>query len=475
MKINIKFLFFIFMIFSFLPSFCFKIGNQFIPFYIVLGIILIIAVFVLKGKSLLANFVTYYQKTPFKFLMLFTGWAFITILFSIFKAKFFIGGFVNSTIGGLIASVFIPTMLILFFVPKYVKIKTIFSFIFIFSFFIFSLGLVEFIVHYLDISCLKDALSIFANKRLFLSDSDISQRVLSFGFPRIRSIFDEPSYLGYYCALISPLLYEITFNQIQIFKLKKVDYIIKKLIIPFLWLNIILTQSPIFFIFNLLFSTYYFIIVRKLYIKIIKNQIKMLCHFIFVFVLFIIFLKIDYSETYMGRVIVFFQSIKNFDTFIIAESSLATRVIIAINAFDLGMNNLFMGVGFGNMSYLIANKIANSNLPLTEELVHFVYLSKTNPASTIFVKVFSETAIIGTFLFYNFLYLLLKQIEKIKIIEKIVNLPIKGLYLFYLFFIMTSFYDSNLNQPYIWIIISTGLVLIYKGKQLKNGCLNNIC
>ena len=455
--INLKNLIFTILILLLLPSFCFIIGSQFIPVYIpaILCMFFILAIF--YHKQLISNALYFYKKTPFKYLVIFFIWSIITIIFSIVKGKFFLGGFITSTLGGLICSVMLPCLFTLFITPKYINTKTFIKFLYFFFWFVFLLGILDFIIFYFNIPFLKEAITIFSNKRLLMYDVTEITRVFVGSLPRARSIFDEPSYLGYFIFVVSPIVYELTLNKFWIFKNNYLNLLIKRTIIPFMWISLILTQSPIFLIFNIAFSSFYFLIIRKGYKRIVKHFLPISISLILISTTAIYFIsKIDFSTTYLNRIILVVQNIKSFEDFIMVEPSLGTRIIIMINAIQMGLNNILFGVGYGNMSYLIANQLSQSTLPLTEELQRFVFFDKTNPASTLFIKIFSETGIIGFGIFYYFLY---RIYQRLNIKNQLYSSPIdNGLLLFIMTYFCSSFYDSNLNQPYIFIII--GIILI---------------
>ena len=464
MKINVKFIIGLFILFSFLPAFCIKIGSQFFPIYILAVLTSIFFVIILKYKELYLIIKKYYNQTPFKYLCLFFLWAIFSIFIGIIKGQFHFGGLVTSVLGGLICSVMIPTILIIFLVPKYIKIKSLLKFIFLFSFFIYLLGLFEFVVYKFDIATFKNFINILSNKRLLIYDNYVSARLVVNNLPRIRSIFEEPSYLGYYTAIFSPIIYELCTKQYKIIKCRVIEKIIKLTIIPMMWITLILTQSPIFLIFNLLFTGYYFII-RKQYYRRIFNKRIFLFLILFIFVIIPIFVfNIDNSDTYLNRIKLVFQNISSFDDFIAAEPSLAARIIIYINAIDIAFKNFFTGIGYGNMAYIIADKLSMSKVPLTEELMLFVAEGKTAPASSIFIKIFSETGICGLFLFYKFLYELIKKTNRCNVMNQSV-FSYYGGYCFILFYIITSFYDSNLNQPYVFIVIALFLIFVKKRRK----------
>lgn len=467
---NINNLLYIIYILLFLPSFCFMIGSQFVPVYIPAALCLFFILAIFYHKQLISNALYFYKKTPFKYLVIFFIWSIITIIFSIVKGKFFIGGFITSTLGGLICSVMIPCLLTLFFINnKYISIKTFIKFLYLFIWFVFLLGIIDFIIFYFDIPVLKEIITIFSNRRLLVNNVDEIVGVFANNFPRARSIFDEPSYLGYFIFVVSPIVYEWTLNEFRMFQNKYLNLLIKKTIIPFMWTSLILTQSPIFLIFNIAFSSFYFLIIRKGYKRIVKHFVPISIFLTFTVAIAIPFIsKIDFSTTYLNRIILVVQNIKSFEDFIMVEPSLGTRIIIMFNTIIMGLNNLFFGVGYGNMSYLIADQLSKSLLPLTGELKSFVLIQSTAPASTIFIKIFSETGIIGTTLFYYFIHRMYKKLNmKKKQKTDIKNYKIvNGLQLFIVTYFFSSFYDSNLNQPYIFILIGFTLIIIYKYKKI---------
>ena len=463
-KINIKYLLYLTYILLLLPSFCFIIGSQFIPVYIPAILCIFFILLILYNKRLIRNFLYFYKRTPFKGLVLFFLWSIITIIFSIVKGKFFIGGFITSTLGGLICSVMLPFWLTLFVIPKYINIKTFTKFLYFFFWFVFLLGILDFIIFYFNIPILKETITIFSNKRLLVYDVTDITRVFVGNFPRARSIFDEPSYLGYFIFVVSPIVYEWTLNEFKIFKNKYLNLLIKKTIIPFMWLSLILTQSPIFLIFNIIFSSFYFLVIRKGYKELVKHFLPISISLIFLSTIIISFIsKIDFSTTYLNRIILVIQNIKSFEDFIMVEPSLGTRIIIMINALQMGLNNILFGVGYGNMPYLMANQLSLSTLPLTGELQNFIFSGRTNPPSTIFIKIFSETGILGVSIFYYFLYNIYQKLDiKRNYLDNIhIN---NGLLLFIITYFLSSFYSSNLNQPYIFIIIGFIITIIYKIK-----------
>ena len=466
MVINIRFLIYITLILLFLPSFCFIIGSQFIPIYIPLIIFISFILFIFYNKQLISTVLSFYKNTPFKYLVLFFIWALITIIFSIIKGNFFIGGFITGTLGGLICSVMLPCILCLFIIPKYINIKVFVRFLYLFFWLVFLLGIIDFLVFYFNIPILKELITILSNKRLLMFNSTEISRVMVGNLPRARSIFDEPSFLGYFIFVVSPMVYEWTLSKYKIFKNNLINIITKRTIIPFMWISLILTQSPIFLIFNIIFTTIYFLIIRQEYKKIIKHFIPTAVLFLsLISVILFIITKVDLSSTYLNRIFLVVQNINSFEDFIMVEPSLGTRIIVMISTIKLGLQHLFLGVGYGNMSYLIAQQLAQSNLPLTAELQKFIFLDMTTPPMMISTKIFSETGLIGIILFYYFLFRIYRQLKILKLNCTNNISIINGLELFIIVYFCSSFYGSVFNQPYIFVIIGFIIAVIYKNRN----------
>ncbi|MCD7780240.1 MAG: hypothetical protein LUH05_06165 [Candidatus Gastranaerophilales bacterium] len=329
------------------------------------------------------------------------------------------------------------------------------------------IAIIEFIAYYFDIPVIKDIISIFSNKRGFVEGSDVFSRFFVGAFPRSRSVFEEPAGLGYFILMTSSIIYELNYCKIKIFDNIIIEKLLKKSIIITMWVALILTQSPIFLIFNLLLIFYYYLIykhnIHKL-IKIFKKHIiQILVLFfliIFCIVLLNMFYKIDVSEIYINRIVNVVTSVKIIDDFIAVEPSLATRFITCLNIYLLGIKHSFTGVGYGNMTYLMPLQFQQSPLPLTPELV-LRMLNETPGNSMIAAKVFSETGIIGFILFYTFIIKLYKYVKKI--ISKFVNVEnhfLQGVLLFIIVFVLSSLYSSNMNNPYVWIIMGISLCAI---------------
>jgi O-antigen ligase len=166
--------------------------------------------------------------------------------------------------------------------------------------------------------------------------------------------------------------------------------------------------------------------------------------------------NLDISETFLNRVVITFKNIDNYEGLIAAEPSLATRIGLYVNYFILGLKNPILGIGYGNLTYLIDRQLALSPIPLTSELTaRFTHNAQSTGGSpNIFFRFLAETGIVGIIFLYLFFFSLITAINK--------NLPdysgiekefLTGLKYFLIALIITSIYDSTLNHPINWIII----------------------
>lgn len=452
------------------PGLCFSVGSQFVNVYIPFVLFALAIIFFVRNKKLKRHILYLYKKTPFKYFCWFALWGFITIIISVFTGNFHFGGFLTSTLGGLMCSVICPFIFVSFLFSNMLSTKFLVKFLYGFCWFVFVFALIDFFVYLLDISFLKDIVSLFCNKRSIFTDVDLTYRASANNYIRAKSIFEEPSYLGYFILLLSPIIYEIHYNIKNIFKNALVNFVIKKSMLPLMWISLILTQSPIFLIFNLIFTLFYFVKYRNLKTKIYKYRIFIIGLIIpVIFVLLYCFMTIDFQQTYLNRIILVVQNINSFDKFVMVEPSLATRIVIFLCGWQLFVKTYGFGVGYGNLSYIIQNIIINSNLPLTTELQSLFYKDNTHLTSTIMTKVSTETGIIGFAIFYFFVfktYLLMKKLNR-KMNNKEWKHLLIGFELFVLLFCLTTIYDSNLNQAWCWVVFGMIYSCIIR---CKRGC-----
>ena len=454
------------------PTLGFVNGNLFLPVYTLLIIIFLGIIFLKKSSFFLKTILFYEKYSTFKCIYWILILSFCSIIFGFAKHIFYLNGLVNSFLGGLICSIILPMLLIFIVTPRYIKIENIIKIFYIFIYAVFLVSIVEFFAYKFNIFALQDFVSIFSNKRLLL-DADLKMRFYGFyGIPRLRSIFEEPSYLGYFSFLVSPFVYEIPTYKFQLVKNKAWDIFIKKTITPALWFSIICSQSPIWLVFNAILFLYVKLFLHNELKTILKNFIPILSSSLIVFIIVTIqFYKIDLSKTYLVRIINAISNINSLQAFIAIEPSLGTRIITYLNAIDLGIKHSFLGCGYGNMGYLMIEQLKNSQYPLTEELYKVAFISSSAGNINIFVKLFSELGIAGVLTFYCFIIKLFYDLKQT--VKKYLMPPIEHLFcssgsLFCIVFICSTIYDSNFHWPMFYIIFALQIVIILKYKTANN-------
>ena len=477
MQRQIRLIFVITICILMLPALCFillgSFVNGYVPFILLSSFMLIL----FTREKYINKIISIYKYSPFKYFIYFFIWSLFTIVLSIFFHHFYLKTFINSVLGGLLCSVILPMLFIIVLIPKYFPMKFFIKLLFGFSFFVFLFTVLEFIVYNFNIIILKPLIMFFANKRYIIGAYDTSFKVIAGGIYRTQSIFEEPSFLGYYTWIISPVIYYLSASKYRIFNNKYINKILKKSIVPLMWFSIISCQSPIFLIFFVITSLFYYVKQKLNFVK-LKLHIILLCSIFIIFIVTFLLLNgfafLDLEGSFLSRINHTFNNLSNFSDFVEAEPSLATRIIIIINAIQIGIEHLITGIGYGNLSMYIADSLSKTSLPLTIELMSFVNENKSAPASTIFIKVFSETGIIGVLLFYKFLFVLKKSLKNsLKYFKGITVDFVQSLYYFITLFILSTFYSSNFNDAYIWCIIGCSIAIILQASTYRKRFLNN--
>ena len=183
---------------------------------------------------------------------------------------------------------------------------------------------------------------------------------------------------------------------------------------------IVLTKSPMIFIFISIFLFCYFykniiFAIKKFYLSIIIFSI------LFFTLAYYLIPQIDFSNNYLYRIVNTLQSIAtfNFNMLIYMENSLATRIVSYVNTFILFLDKPFIGYGFDNVRFYIIKYFLNSPLPLTPENKTYLNIALTSKLGMSFNRsllsgLLSETGLIGTFLYFLFLYKNIKYIDRLK-------------------------------------------------------------
>lgn len=422
MVCNLRFIVYIPLILLFFPAFAVHmpfLGGIYLIFY--LSLYPLIILFLLKdNQEFLKTIIYFFKKTPLKYfgiallLMIINSSILslfgVTNLYEVFRASL-----VRIILG------ILPILIcFLYIIKKYIHYDN-FAKLFILLFWINLLvGFISYFGSFFEIEFINKTFDFLANYRLLAfklygSDSQASN-YFAFGLPRLDNLHPEPSGYACFIYIFLPFVYAFGTSKIKLYKNKFLNIFIKKTIIPFTWISILLTFSPIYLLFSLLITLIYFF---KDLFKLMKKYFIII---IFALLLIIFVLKtINLSETYLSRIINILTEIKSFDDFIFIEPSLATRIVSYFNQFCVFLKHPLTGVGLGNLPYALLGQFYNSSLPLTPELVSKMNISISTNTKLMFNSSFFYTTIAENglivmgfivYFIYRLFYLIGKFIKK---------------------------------------------------------------
>jgi O-antigen ligase len=271
------------------------------------------------------------------------------------------------------------------------------------------------------------------------------------GLPRARSIFGEPQNLGWFVFVSLPIYFKVCFGQYRIYKNKFWNIVIKKSLIPLAYVNAFLCMSPIALL-AITILTLSFLgksilkYIKKYMISILTTIVLVLGSISLIFIFaqdaFMNFVE----SSFLARALNVIHSMKDFETLVEVEPSLASRITSFTNSFILFLKHPLMGLGYDNARFYMYDQFLHSPLPLTKEnygrmLVDVVTGSGTWFSKATLFTLLVDTGIIGTGLFYTFLIKSVIVANKIK--NKFTGLEFKfidGLRVSYIAMISVSFY-----------------------------------
>lgn len=471
---HISLIFLITVCFIFFQDIAFIIGKQ--AFYIapLLIIFILSCFFIANPKSYLLKIKSLFEKTPFNYLIYYVFWVIIS--------AFLCGSFSVSLkcilriilIYGL---TIIPAVLFpVFVLPKYISAKKILKIFTCIYIFIMLYGIFHYIVSLLNINFLSDIHKLFCTKQLAISNTDYGELILMAKRKTVRamSVFFEASFFGTFIFVFLPFTYKITLSSYKILKNSILNKILKISIIFLTWINLFLTQSPIYILVSGLYSLIFF---RKILIKlIIKNFPIFILASIIIPTTFLLNIShrsfIESENRIIKRVTETVNSIGSMDRLVINEPSLATRIISNYNGLMVGLKyHPIKGTGYGNAKDSIVLSMKNLNIPLTDEVILITFtLDIANAPPSIFFAVICQTGIIGVILLYLFFIntiLEAKKIKKCYVGNSYFLLDI--CYLISINFLVISFYWSIESYPMMWFILGIlhSYILIYNKTLIK--------
>lgn len=479
MKINIKSILFLPILFLFIPSFVVWIpglNTIFYIFYLTIYFALIIQILV-HPKEFYKKIRNYIYKTPFKIFCLALILMIVNALFlSIIGVTTF-----SVSIKNIFFQIFLRIIPLcayfLYIIDKYISYKD-FVRTFLLLFWLYMLlGIIIFISQLFNFMLIPNIADFLSNARYIRAVNtgsfdmfpDVSN-YYAFGLPRIDNLHEEPSLYARFIYVILPLIYSFSLSPIKLVKSKVLNLIVKKSYIPLTILNIILSMSPIFLILTLVISFIYFFKNIILFIK------KYFVLFLSILISICIFMSnINFANTYISRIVNVITQVKSFNDFILVEESLAIRIINYANILCIFLKKPFTGVGFGNIKSYMLEQYNHSPLPLTPRIESRIQLATSNNTpilsdSSLIYMLLAEN---GIFIFTIYIYFFIILYNSISRLLKLFANNKNGFYYVNLRGIKYSligifiifFYDSSLLTTEFYIVYIMSLILIYKYKR----------
>ena len=350
-----------------------------------------------------------------------------------------------------------------------IKLKNIIKLIYIMTFCVCILGLIQ----YVGFKLLGiNLISFLTNNR--------------YGYPewadvyncKVFSVFKEPSLFAIFIFQYLPVIMKFSLSNFKIFDNKIVNFIFKNLTIPLLFIMLILTKSPIWLIFITIEFIVLMIIIKK---KTIIRNSAVIITFLTIAVLFSFLILLinpinitqeaEQKDRYLSRIVIVVKAKNNMYELVKNEPSLATRLISDVLNIKTFKQNKFFGVGYGNSPSYANRFFVHIDIPLTQEFQQ-KYTKNKYPGlnSTLLFTFLAEYGLIGTSLFYIFLLfniLLLNKIQK-KIYGLHKNMCLSVKYSI-IATVCVSFYDFYFGNMLFWLIMGfvPYLFLYYKTNKTK--------
>lgn len=448
----------------FLPAFCISIsflGGAYLYYYFALYFIIITFV-IIDNKVFFQKIIFDTFNTPLKYLLIVLTLIVINSTFLSFCDVISFKQLIRSIILQLFLCIIPIVFYYTYIINKYITFKNFIRFFIQAFWLVLIIGFISYIGQLLNIEIINSCFDILANQR-FLVFSIIgfdkaASNYTSFGLPRLDNLYAEPAFYARYLLIFLPLVYSIGCSKLKVSKNKYFNLLIKKTIIFFTLLSILLTLSPIYFVFTAIVSLIYF------YKKILNFAIIQYKRFFLLifFVVFLIFLFNIFftSETFLSRISNVVASFGDFQKLIYLEGSLATRIINFVNTFYVFINHFFTGVGIGNLPYYQLDQLYHSPLPLSFEIIQNMEIAITTNTKFAHNRafVYAFLAEHGIFIFCAFAYFHYKLFT---LLNKIKNIYRGNYYLYtistglvgiWISITILAFYHTNFTDPEVWLV-----------------------
>jgi hypothetical protein len=492
MKLNLKILIYLPIIFFFLPGFSFYLPgiNKVYSFLYISIYIAILVMFYYERLNLIKFFLHIIKKTPLIFYFLF-------ILFGILNTLFLINtGIISFNhilkvilfryILGLAPFIIYFTSLL----TKYISLEKFIKIFVIYLWINSILGIIAYIGRWYDISIINSIFDFFNNSRILTAKTicfGLGEQTSAVYFEKHRrlcGLFGEPGYLGQFIFLFLPFVYTFANTNFKILNNKQTNFLLKKTIIPLTWINLILTLSPINLVFSIIITLLYYF---NAILKTLKKHCLFIISCILLILIYFLCFPLNLSNTYLARILNIITQVRSFDTLIIVEPNLATRLIYDINSIQLFFKHPLFGVGIDNIANCMVQQLQSSIVPLTVEIKQNLNIQMSSGQNLIITPIpclyssLTENGIFISLLFFIFIFKIYTYIYNNLIICQNYTynyLMAKCIFYSLLCFIIEFFYEVTFMSSSFNLFISICIAYIYylkiingKEKNEKN-CIN---
>ncbi len=370
MKADFKWILFLPLFFSFMPSFVVPAGSIFFPVYFLVLYAVILFLLIKDNKKIILRIRHIAKNTPLKIYFLVWGMITVDMLFLITTGRMSFHRLLVALFYRLILNILPILLYYIYIIDNYISYEKFMRFFIILFWCSLIFGFIGYAGQYFNISFIIDMFNFLSNGReLSWTQSGVNMIAntsdyTAFGLPRLDNLCQEPSNYAHYLCMFLPLILAFSDSRLKFSKNRYINIMIRKTLPFFTILSIILTLSPIALILCIILIIFCYL--RNI-IRFIKKYYP-LCAGVPA-VLFFTIIRIDLSETYLSRIVNVLTQIHSFEDFIAVEGSLATRIISYINTLCVFAQHPFAGVGMGNLPYKMTDQFLNSPVPLTAEII----------------------------------------------------------------------------------------------------------
>lgn len=355
-----------------------------------------------------------------------------------------------------------------------ISLKKIIRLLYIVAFVIYCIAIVQYIAFVLHINFLSNVVSLLTNLRFGLEYDEIE----AMNIARVFSVFHEPNALAKYVFRYLPLFIVFANCKYKIFNNNFFNNFFKYMMVPLSLYILYLTKSPIYLIFC---TIELILILLFIYRKIIIKHFAKVAVVFFLLVAISSFIFVDSSNTttsssksnttpYIERIQASLKSGTSLYLLTVAEPSLAARVISYVYYIETFKRNPVFGVGYYNSNSYINGIFYKVYIPKTPEILKS-YLLNDYPimCTAVLFTFLAEFGIIGTLLFYMFLFNNIIRLIKIKkYYSGILYYFTLGILFSIIGILCTTFYSSSLAEDNTWLLYGFALLLTTKPLIIKS-------